>query len=159
MKKLNEGRFLHAKSRSCDNEFHATKFIYFCITAVCYVKTESNDRCSETRFVLVWCMLFFINQACIATTGAIQGTSCERLFLKNKAQNLQKIHIGIQNSYFFRKLWTELPQGTLLTIRAPMATLFTTHEHLTKTISEGLSQKLNISNNRFSLSVSMNGTN
>ena len=29
--------------------------------AICDVKTESNGRCSETRFVLVWCMLFFIN--------------------------------------------------------------------------------------------------
>ena len=52
-----KGRFFHAKSRSCDNKFHATKFIYFCITAVCYVKTESNDRCNKIRFVLVWCML------------------------------------------------------------------------------------------------------
>ena len=56
-----KGRFLHAKSRSCDTEFHATKFIYFYITAVCYVKTECNDHCSEIRFVFVWCMLFFIN--------------------------------------------------------------------------------------------------
>ena len=31
-----------------------------CVTAICDVKTERNDRCSETRFVL-WCMLFFIN--------------------------------------------------------------------------------------------------
>ena len=61
MKKLNKDGFLHAKSRSCDNEFHATKFIYFCITAVCYVKIKSNDRCSEARFLLVWCMLFFIS--------------------------------------------------------------------------------------------------
>ena len=50
MKKLNKDGFLHA-----------TEFIYFCITAVCYVKTKSNDRCSETRFVLFWCMLFFSN--------------------------------------------------------------------------------------------------
>ena len=25
------------------------------------LKTESNDRCSETRVVLVWCMSFFNN--------------------------------------------------------------------------------------------------
>ena len=56
-------RFLHVKLQSCDNEFHATKFIYFCITAVCYVKTERNNRWGKARFVLVWFMLFFINRA------------------------------------------------------------------------------------------------
>ena len=30
-------------------------------SGICDVKTESNDRCRETRFVLVWCMLFLIN--------------------------------------------------------------------------------------------------
>ena len=56
-------RFLHVKLQSCDNELHASKFIYICLTAVCYVKTERNDRLDEARFVLVWCMLFFINRA------------------------------------------------------------------------------------------------
>ena len=74
---LNKGRFLHAKSRSCDNAFHATKFIYICITAICYVKTGSNDRCSETRFVLVWCMLFFINRF----RGRFRVSGCFLYFL------------------------------------------------------------------------------
>ena len=86
MKKLNEGRFLHAKSRSCDNEFHATKFIYFCITAVCYVKTESNDRCSETRFLLVWCMLFFIK-----TFWLIAFIDTHQEYLANMTLFLQRI--------------------------------------------------------------------
>ena len=62
MKKLNKGRFLHVKSWRCDNEFHATNFLCCCITAVCVVKSESNDPYSKTKFLLVWCMLFFINR-------------------------------------------------------------------------------------------------
>ena len=47
----------------------------------CDVKIESNDRCSETRFVLVWCMLFFINRK-----------NFERLFVP-----IQEIRLGIKN--------------------------------------------------------------
>ena len=60
MKNLNKCWFLHAKSRSSDNAFPATSFLCFFVAAVCDVKTESNNRCSKTRFVLVWFTLFFI---------------------------------------------------------------------------------------------------
>ena len=53
----------------------------------------------------------------------------------------------------------ELPQGTLLAISTPTKTRFTIQEHQTKTKSEGLGQELNIPNNRFYISVLMNGTN
>ena len=49
----------------------------------------------------------------------------------------------------------EQPQDTLLAI----GTATITQEHQTKTISEGLRQELNISNNGFSLSLLMNGRN
>ena len=51
------------------------------------------------------------------------------------------------------------PQDTLLAIGTATITRFTTQEHQTKTISEGLRQELNISNNGFSLSLLMNGRN
>ena len=31
------------------------------VTAICDVKNRKQRSCSETRFVLVWCVLFFIN--------------------------------------------------------------------------------------------------
>ena len=43
------------------------------VMAICDVKTESNGCCSETRFVLVWCMLFFINPVRPPRTFQVQG--------------------------------------------------------------------------------------
>ena len=49
--------------------------------------------------------------------------------------------------------------GYLTSYLKTNVTRFTTQEHQTKIISEGLGQELNISNNYFLLSVLMNGTN
>ena len=90
-----------------------------------------------------------------ARTGLIQGKSCERLYQKLGLESLES-RCWFRKFIFFDKI---VNRATLRYLTSYLNSNDNPVYHTRASDQEGLGQELNNSNNRFSLSVSMNGTN